>query len=495
MTRYLALLAGLLAGVAAYALTPDSFLALDSQEETLGHAGRVVAGLTVLMAIWWMTEALPVYVTALLPLVVLPGLGVQAIRETAAPYAHELIFLFLGGFVLALAMERCGLHRRLALVALRLVGTRPRHMVGGLMLITAALSGWVSNTATALMMMPIAISLIDLVQRRNQLDREDIGRFSRCLLLGIAYAASIGGLATLIGSPPNGFVAGFMAEQLQRPIGFAEWMMLGVPVTLVLLPLTWWLLTGWLFRLPDQPLEGGRKFLRQAYEELGPTRGSEWIVLSVFLLTATLWLARPLLVAWQWEGHHPLALLTDAGIAITAAVLLFALPAGRNWRERIMEWDSMADLPWGLLILFGGGLSLAGAIDSTGLSRWAGTWVSQLQGAPGWVISLTVIVLIIFLTEITSNTATVAALVPVLAALAVGLEVSPMTLILPAALAGSCAFMLPVATPPNAIVFGTGRLTIAQMARAGLWVNLLAIGVLLLATLLIIQPLVGAGAP
>ena len=285
MTRYLALLAGMIGGGLAYAFTPDSFAMADGQIQSLGQPGRAVAGLTILMAIWWTTEALPVFVTAMMPLVCLPLFGVLPIREAAAPYAHELIFLFLGGFVLALAMERCGLHRRLALVSLKLVGTRPKPLVGGLMVITATLSAWVSNTATALMMMPIAISLVDLVQRRSSMEQDQSDRFSRCLLLGIAYAASIGGLATLIGSPPNGFVAGFMAEQLNRPIGFGEWMLLGIPVVLALLPLTWWLLTGWIFRLPSEPLEGGRAYLRESYQQLGPTKPAEWTVLTVFLIS------------------------------------------------------------------------------------------------------------------------------------------------------------------------------------------------------------------
>lgn len=479
MIRWWGLLAGIVLGMLAYLLVPEQYTAADGETQILGHAGRLTAGLACTMAVWWMTEAIPVFATALLPVLVLPIGQAASLEAATSPYADDLIFLFLGGFVLALAMQRTGLHRRIALITLRLFGTRPPLIVAGFMTITATLSMWVSNTATTMMMLPIGISLIQLMVCRSDQQDQKSERFSLALMLAIAYSASIGGLGTLIGSPPNGLVASFAEQQLGTPIGFVDWMKWGVPLVIVLLPIAWGLLVGTL-RISWQPVDGGAEFLAREIKQLGKISQAELSVLLTFLMTAGLWLVRPLLNQWEFDGTNPLAGVNDASIAILAALVLFALPTSfQQLGTRVMDWETMIELPWGVLLLFGGGLSLAAAIDSTGVSGYLGASIGTLQEAPGWVVTLAVIVLIVFLTEITSNTATVAAMLPILAAVASGIGVAPLTLLVPAALAGSCAFMLPVATPPNAIVFGTGKVSIRQMATHGWWLNLVCIVVLL----------------
>ncbi|MCB1056492.1 MAG: DASS family sodium-coupled anion symporter [Acidobacteria bacterium] len=474
--------------VVAWAL-PSAYTDAGGDLAPLTAEARGVAGLAVWMALWWMTEALPIYATALLPLAVLPLLGAASIHDAAAPYAHPLIFLFFGGFVLAQAMERWGLHRRLAFRVLLLAGERPRNVVGAFMLVTAALSMWVSNTATAVMMLPIALSIADLLADRQRRGDEPL---AICLLLGIAYGASIGGLGTLVGTPPNLFLASFVESNLGVTISFGRWMAVGVPLVVVFLPLAWWLLTRRLFPLPDTPIHGGGEIARRGLAELGPLNGGEKVTAVVFFLTAGAWIFRPLLADLQVAGTRPLAGLTDPGIAILAALLLFLLPAGRG-QGAVMDWETAVRLPWGLLLLFGGGLSLAAALGSSGIAAFLGSRVGALAGLPSLLPVLAVTAMMVFLTEITSNTASTAALVPVLAALAVGLSLDPLLLVVPAAVAASCAFMLPVATPPNAIVFGSGRIPMRAMVRAGLWLNLLAIALITAWLYLLAMPLLGIG--
>lgn len=440
------------------------FLAIPAAE--LGYEGRCTAAVAAWMAVWWMTEAIDVAATALLPVALLPALGAAPIGEVTAPYGHPLIFLFIGGYAIALAMQRWGLHERLALSVLRVVGTRPRAMVGGFMLITAALSMWVSNTATTAMMLPIAISVVGLVPAGASHAPER--RFAVCLLLGIAYAASIGGIGTLIGSPTNLVLAGYMRDNLHRPVQFVDWMKVGMPVVLVFLPVAWWLLTSVLFPVGDQPIEGGAQHIRDRYRALGAVKRGEWVTLAVFCAAALAWVLRPVI---------PIAGLSDAGIAIAAALILFAVPVDVGGRVFALDWATMRELPWGTLLLFGGGLSLAAAIDATGVGDYLGEQVRALAGATGWVLAVCVTAIVVFLTELTSNTATTAALVPILARLAPALGADPLQLIVPTAVAASCAFMLPVATPPNAIVFGTGHVGMRDMMRAGLWLNILGIAI------------------
>lgn len=426
----------------------------------LSAAGWRTAAVGLWMALWWMTEVVPIPATSLLPLVLFPVTGVQGVREAAAPFAHPLIFLFLGGFMLALAMERWHLHRRLALAVLHRTGTRPAALVGGFMLASALLSMWISNTATALMMLPIGLSVVDLSG-----EGEERGPFAVALMLGIAYACSIGGMATLIGTPTNAVLAGFMSETYGVEIGFAGWMVFGVPVAAVGLGLAYLLLTRVVLPVRGHAIAGGAQFLAAERARLGPMTPPERRVAVVFGLTAVLWMGRPLLAAVV-PG------LSDTGIALFGALLLFLLPAGDDTAERVLNWTWARRLPWGVLLLFGGGLSLAGAISASGLAGWIGQALHGFRTWPPLLLVALVVLVIVLLTELTSNTATAAAFLPVLAPLAVAAGQNPLLLAVPATLAASCAFMLPVATPPNAIVYGSSFLTIPQMARAGLWLNL-----------------------
>ncbi|MGA7615136.1 MAG: DASS family sodium-coupled anion symporter [Thermoanaerobaculia bacterium] len=419
----------------------------------------------IFMAIWWISEALPIAATALLPLVLFPLLGVLKIDAAAAPYANPIIFLFLGGFILAAGLEESGLHRRIALSIIRVVGTRSANLVGGFMIATALLSMWVSNTATVMMMLPITLSVIRLTNERSA---EPDRNLATSLLLGIAYAASIGGLGTLIGTPPNALLAGFVKESYHVEIGFGQWMLVGVPLVAISLPLCWLLLAKILYPARNREIEGGAEIIAREIRSLGAFGRSEAIVAIVGSLTALAWMFRPLLARFV---HG----LSDTGIAIAGGLALFVIPT--RWRsgERVISWKDVERLPWGVLILFGGGLSLAHAVESTGLAEWIGGRMSGLEGLPVVVITLVVTTVIVFLTELTSNTATAAAFLPLVGSLAIGLGMNPLFLAVPAALGASCAFMMPVATPPNALVYASGDVTIPQMAKAGLWLNLIFI--------------------
>jgi len=490
--RWAGLLAAPLLAALTYLLLPDAYLDGEGQSVAFSHAGRATSAAAVWMAIWWMTEAIPVYATALLPLALLPTLGAVPIREAAAPYGHELIFLFMGGFIVALSMQRWGLHRRIAFFALRFVGTQPHNLIGGFMVVTALLSMWVSNTATAIMMLPIALSVIDLVQK-EQSGEEAGSAFALGLLLGIAYAASIGGIGTLIGTPPNLFLASYARSQLGIEISFVRWMAVGLPLVTLFLPIAWLLLTRVLFPIRIARIEGGAALTREAYASLGPMKLGERATLIVFALTAAAWISRPLLATIELGGVRPFAGLSDAGIAMIAALALFLIPVDRKEHVFVMNWETAVQLPWGVLILFGGGLSLAAAIKSNGVGELLGAQVSSFAGLPPLLVVLVVVALMIFLTELTSNTATTATLVPILASLAPGLGLHPFLLIVPAAIAASCAFMLPVATPPNAIIFGSGLVSIPQMCRAGLLLNLIGIVLITSLAYAVAMPLLGIG--
>jgi sodium-dependent dicarboxylate transporter 2/3/5 len=464
--------AGLILGAALFLL----ILALPEPAGLEPRAWRTAA-VGILMATWWVTEAIPIPATALLPLALFPILGVASMVASAAPFANPIIYLFLGGFLLAQAMQHWGLPRRIALGSVRVFGTRPRAIIAGIMVSCALLSMWVSNTATALMMLPIGISLVELVPG----DRTDPARrrFATALMLGIAYACSVGGLGTLIGTPPNAFLAGFMLESYGVTIGFAEWMVVGVPLVLVGLPLTFLILTRVVFPVESTELPGGRDLVERELSSLGPTSVAEKRLGAVFALTALLWITRPILSRW-------IPGLSDPGIAVAAALLLFLVPAGNGKGDRLLNWRLAEGTPWGVLILFGGGLSLAAAVQATGLSGWVGENMSGMANWPLLLLLVTVIGAIILLTELTSNTATAATFLPVLGAVAVGIGKDPLLLAVPAALAASSAFMLPVATPPNAIVYGSGSVSIQDMVRAGVWMNalflvLLTVGSYLLA--------------
>ena len=439
--------------------------------EGLSAAGWRAAAIGVLMAIWWISEAIPIPATALLPLVLFPLLGVAPVDAAASPYANPIIFLFLGGFLLALGMQRWGLHRRIALGIIRAMGTGPRNLVWGFMAATAFLSMWVSNTATAVMMLPIGLSVIELLQRREGKETAadpSESHFAIALMLGIAYSASIGGMGTLIGTPPNALLAGFLRESYGVQIGFAQWLGIGVPLVVVMLPLCWLVLTRWVYPIRTGELGDGRAVIEREMREMGRISRPETLVAGVFTLAALAWIFRPLL--------EPLIPgLSDTGIAMAAGLLLFLLPVDLGRGEFVLTWEWATRLPWDALLLFGGGLSLAAAISDTGLAEWIGEAMSGLGGLPHLLLVILVTATIVFLTELTSNTATAAAFLPVLGSVALGIGENPLLLVVPAALAASCAFMLPVATPPNAIVYGSSFVSVPQMARAGVWLNLLFI--------------------
>lgn len=452
--------------------------------EGLALAPWRVAAVAALMAVLWLTEAVPIAATALLPLVLFPLLGVAPIGRVSAPYADPLVFLFLGGFLIGLAIERWNLHRRIALAVLARVGAREDLQVGGFMLATAALSMWVSNTATALMMLPVALSVVPRGPDGSVPPGQE--RFAVALLLSVAYASSIGGLATLVGTPPNAFLRGYMSQAYGIEIGFAEWMLIGVPVSVLMLAGAWWLLTGPLFRLGRDEVPGARDAVRESLAALGAASAAEKRVAAVFVLTAGLWVTRPLI-----DELAPGLALSDTTIAVAGALLLFVIPSGVERGRFLLTWEEAERLPWGVLLLFGGGLSLAAAVSESGLAAWLGGELAALDAVPVFVLVLTVTVLVIFLTELTSNLGTTATFLPVVTALAVGLGQPPMLLAVPAVLAASCAFMMPVATPPNAIVFASGRLTVPQMARAGFWLNVLGVIVVIAVAYLLTGPVFG----
>ena len=498
--------AGLLLAAATYVL-------LGSGE--LGGDARAVAAVGVLMAFWWITEAIPLAATSLIPIVALPALTSVEVSDATAPYASSIVFLFLGGFLIAIAMEKWNLHRRIALRTLRAVGTAPARIILGMMISTAFLSMWVSNTATTLMMLPIAMSVLALVVERRASDDEavdtdaakrklreglsagkaisdivadrQVRTFGVALVLSIAWAASIGGLGTLLGSPPNAIVAGYLADELGRDVGFLQWMMLGVPIVIAFIAIAWLLITRVMFRFDLPQVAGGDAMIQSEIDKLGAMSRGERMVVAVFGSAAFLWVVPGLLSeidaiasAMPWLGG-----LDDAAIAIGAGIALFLLPGDREG-GMVLDWkDAETGLPWGVLLLFGGGLSLAAAVAASGLDVYFGEQVSGLEVLPIVLLLAAVSAIVLFLTEVTSNTATAATFIPVLGGVAVGIGVDPTTLLIPAALAATCAFMLPVGTPPNAIVFGTGSVTIAEMVRGGFVLNIVGLVLITMFTVVI----------
>ncbi|UCC71163.1 MAG: SLC13/DASS family transporter [Gemmatimonadota bacterium] len=447
-----------------------------------GHATLAMAGW---MAAWWLTVAVPLAVTALLPLVLIPVLGVGSPTTAAAPYANPVIFLFMGGFFIAATMQRWHLHRRVALAVVARTGTSPRRLVAGFMLACALLSMWMSNTAATLMMMPIGIAVLGLLRVPGS-DDETLGRAAGlgvALMLGIAYAGSIGGVATLIGTPPNAVLAGLADELLDVDVSFARWMSIALPVSGLMLIGCWGLLCFVLFRLPGRPLAGAAAVIDEEREKLGGWHPAERVTAAVFALAALAWIFRApkQIGALMLPGIQTyLPQIGDATIAIAAALVLFLWPARRHdgSATRVLDWKHARSIPWDILVLFGGGLSLASAFESSGLTTWLGGELAVLAGFPDTLIIAAVAATFVFVTEITSNTATATLGLPVMAALGPSVGVEPLALMTAAAMGASMAFMLPVATPPNAIVFGTGYIKAAEMRRAGFWLNLIGIVVI-----------------
>ena len=443
------------------------------------------------MATWWVSEAIPLAATSLLPLALFPLLGLGSAQESATPYANHLVYLFLGGFMLAQTMQRWNLHRRVALTIVHRVGTSPSRIVLGFMCAAAFISMWVSNTATAAMMMPIGLAVIQ--QAVEAVDAEGAGidtrpghfHFGANLMLGIAYGASIGGVATIIGTPPNVFLAGTMSSIHGIEISFVKWLGFGIPFVLLFLPLTWLWLTKIAFPLEIQSIPGGASRIQAERDKLGAMTTPEKRVAVVFGITACAWTFRPLWTAWIPTGSF----VTDSTIAMMATMVLFLTPAGNG--ERLLNWQWASRLPWDVLLLFGGGFSLAAGFERNGLSAWVGDQLQIFAQLPLPLFIIIVVVLIVTLTEFASNTASTAMSVPILAATATSMGLSPLVLAIPATVAASCAFMLPAATPPNAIVFGTGYFTVPQMVKAGIGVNLIGVILISLLTLLLARPLFG----
>lgn len=496
--RWAGLFAGPVLAILAYLLLPSAVTNDAGQVVSgLAHAGRATAAVAVLMATWWLTEAVDLSVTSLLPLALFPLLGVAPITDAAAPYADPVIFLFMGGFILGLAMQRWGLHTRIALITIRLAGTRPRMLVAGFIAATAMLSAWVSNTATAAMMLPIGVSVIHLVfsrlgkeydpQRPPEAGSEG-ANFATCLMLGIAYGASIGGVATLIGTPPNAVLKGYVERTYGVELSFTRWLLVGVPFVLVFLPLMWAYLTWWAFPIRLMQIPGGRELIADELRALGPVKRGEWAVLAVFVATALAWILRPQLRLWLGVPW-----LTDEGIAMIAAITLFLIPVKPSAGTFAMDWKTAVGLPWGILLLFGGGLSLASAVGSTGVDRFIGGAFTAMGGVPTVVLVVAVTAIVVYLTELTSNTALATTMMPVAGGAAAALGVSPAMLLIPVALASSLSFMLPVATPPNAMVFGTGYVRMRQMLRAGFWLNILSIVLVTLVAYFVGEPLLALG--
>lgn len=433
--------------------------------ETLPPPALAVAATGIVMAALWMTEALPLAATAVIPLVAFPLLGVMPMGKLGQAYAHPLIFLFLGGFLIAAAIERWGLHRRLALTVMRLAGRQPLGILGAVMAATAFLSLWISNTASAMVMTPIAAAIAAREGATSP--------FATALMLGVAYAATIGGMGSLIGTPPNALFAAYMAESHGIEIGFADWLAIGLPVVAILLPAAWLLLGRALYRLPA-------RFETPPAEALPPWTTGERLVALVAGLTALAWITRPLT-----SGLLPGIEITDGGIAMAAALALFVLPAGGGTGQRLLDWPTAAGIRWDVLLLVGGGLALAAGIEASGLAEWIGAQAAILKALPQVLVLLAIAAVIVYLGELASNTAMAAIFLPVAGAMAIGAGVEPLTFALPVALAASVGFMLPVATPPNAIVFGNRAVGRADMLRAGALLDPIGILVTLLAGMLI----------
>lgn len=460
--------------------------------EGLSPAGQRTAGVACWMALWWITEAVPIYATALLPIVCFPLLKVLKATELASSYGHYFIYLFMGGFMLARAIERWNLHERMALHIVKVVGLSPSRLILGMMLATAFLSMWISNTATTLIMLPIALAILHEAAVLGGTTVEgdhDLSRIATCLMLAVAYAANVGGIGTLVGTAPNVVFASQLAQIFPDApkVTFMSWMQVALPLVLVFLPLIWLYLTRVAFPIRIRALPGGERVIADRLAALPPMRAPEWRVASVFAVTAGAWIFRkPIDLGFaRIPGWSDLlgvsAWVNDATVAILSALALFVIPSGEGGVRgaglsgRLLDWETARTIPWGVLVLFGGGLALAKAVGDTGLSAWFGTLFQGLAGMPMIIMIALLCLIMVFLTEITSNTAVSTLFMPILAAVAVSVGENPVLFMLPAVLCASCAFMLPVATPPNAIVFGSGYIHIPQMARAGFALNLIAV--------------------
>jgi len=435
--------------------------------EGLSKEANAVLASTIWIAVWWITEALPISVTALLPIVLFPLSGALDLSTTTASYGHKYIFLYIGGFMLAIAIERWNLHKRIALTIIQLIGSNINMIILGFMLATAFMSMWISNTATSVMMLPIGMAIIKQLHDNPNTEVNENRIFGKAVMLAIAYSASIGGMATLIGTPPNLVLAGVLQETYGIEISFAKWLKFGLPISIVLLSICWFYLTRVAFTFKQKEFPGGQVEIKRLLSELGKITREEHSVLVVFALTALLWITRSFI-------QKIIPAVDDTIIAMVAGITLFILPA-QSGKRSLLTWKEAVKMPWGVLLLFGGGMALAAGFSSSGLAEFIGSQMTLLQGVGLLLLVVILIASVNFLTEITSNLATTAMILPILAPMALVIDVHPFILMVAATVAASCAFMLPVATPPNAVVFGSGYLRIPDMVKSGIWMNLISI--------------------
>lgn len=437
--------------------------------EGLSPQGVAVLACTLWIAIWWITEAIPIAVTSMLPVIIFPLTGAMGIQDTTSSFGDKYIFLYIGGFVLSIAIEKWSLHKRIALNIINAIGTNSSSIVLGFMIATGFLSMWISNTATAVMMMPIGLAIVKQFEDHPDTQENENLIFGKALMLAIAYSASIGGISTLIGTPPNVIFAGVIQKFYHVEISFMQWFKIGFPVAVVLMTFCWFYLVKVAFKLDKQRFPGGKAEIQRQLQKLGTIKFEEKAIFIVFVLTALAWITRGFVLSKLIPG------IDDTIIAMVAAVILFLIPSKRDKGQMLLTWKEAERLPWGILLLFGGGLAIAGGFESTGLASWIGNQITIFQGVTLLVLLIIIVTMVNFLTEITSNLATTAMLLPVLVPVAAVLNESPYVLMVGATLAASCAFMLPVATPPNAVVFGSGYLRIPDMIRKGFVMNIFSI--------------------
>ena len=443
--------------------------------EGLSKEANAVLATTLWVAIWWIFEAVPISVTALLPIILFPLSGGMDLSSTTESFGHKYVFLYIGGFILAIAIEKWNLHKRIALSIINVIGTSVSKIILGFMVATAFLSMWISNTATAVMMLPIGMAIITQLKDNPDTAEDENAIFGKALMLSIAYSASIGGVATLIGTPPNLVFAGILEEQFGIEMTFSKWIVFGFPISLILLLICWKYLTSFAFTFKQKDFPGGKAEIKRQLSLLGKISYEEKAVLTVFIVTAFLWISRSFLL------KQFIPAIDDTIIAMASATVLFIIPT-KNKKSALIDWNSAVKLPWGILLLFGGGLALAEGFKTSGLASWIATQVTLIDGLPLLVLLLVVVLMVNFLTEITSNLATTAMLLPIIVPVALSIDVHPFILMVGITAAASCAFMLPVATPPNAIVFGSGYLRIPDMMKTGIWMNIISIILITLIT-------------
>lgn len=479
-SKKLALVLGPVLAVVLYFTLPDTYINGSGQSVAITHAAKACLAVLLWMALWWFTETVPIAVTAMLPIVMYPLCDINTLAKTLIPYASDTIYLFLGGFLLAAGIQRWGLDKRIALKTMQVVGTTPGAIVAGVMLSTAFISMWVSNTATAAMMVPIAMAVMSVIRQSSDspVITKDERNFGICVLLAVAYGASIGGMGTIIGSPPNGIFVRFVQQTYGQEVTILEWMKVGMPVVLIMLPLSWVLLTKVLFKTQMKEIAGGKEWIKRELDRLGPPTRGEITVLIVFIVTVILWCLGGQIRAIDIDGVRPFKQLSDSVIAMAAGISLFCIPVNFKSGLRALDWHHCEDIPWDVLLLFGGGLSMAATIQATGCAQLIAAQATAFVGMPGWIVIIGVATLVIFATEFTSNTALAATMLPLLAAASPVLGIPTEQVLLVTTIGASAAFMMPVATPPNAIIFGTGRIQIGEMIKGGFWLNIISIFVI-----------------